>query len=375
MVSSVSQCYEQLRNHFSGNWVRIKYSFTCIFAWRSPGTWSPWLCMKLGTFDYMQFTCTDITGCLYEAVVSNVDYASWKHEEVLAKSSHTQELWQACFWGMVINYYIKLPWPWWLNFPFKCKILKESQLLMNTEVLLSFQKMLCSLTQKDSSKLSPLGYRNTETRAITCSVWWKHFSWLSPIKNMYLVFNLSMYVPFMVRRKEEKLQSITHPLLKQTTVMYRTDYPPEVPSCPGQLVQHHLHTHHPPLSFSSRRSIVNCPTTQHQHNSGTKHLALRWILLQRCRHHWVEARVKLGHHQNCWVEKWELCQHILDVQGQSDYLWKWLYTASEHGHERCWLLFYHCNGGVWNQHLWHHHSQRLRYKLDGSSWLYPVFKH
>lgn len=150
---------------------------------------------------------------------------------------------------------------------------------------------------------------------------------------------------------------------------------PEVPTCPGQLVQHHLQTHHSPLSFSSRRSVLSCPTTQHQCNSGTKHPSLSWILLPRRGHHWVEACVKLGHHQHCWVEKWELCQHIHGLQGQSDYFWKWLYTASECGHERCRLLFCHCNGRAWNQCLWHHHSQCLRYKLDGTSWLYPVFKH
>lgn len=243
---------------------------------------------------------------------------------------------------------------------------------MHTKALLSFQKILCSLTQKDLSKLSPLGYRNTETHAITWPVWWKHFSWLSSIKN---VFNLSMYIPFTVSRKKEKRQSIIRPLLKQTTEIGRMNHTPGVPSCPGQWVQYHLHTHHPPLSFSSWRSVVSCPTTQHQRNSGTKHPPLSWILLQRRRYHWVEARVELGHHQNCWVEKWELCQHIHGLQGQSNNFWKWLYTASERGHERCWLLLYHCNRGIWNQHLWHYHSQRLWYELDGSSWLYPVFKH
>ena len=52
----------------------------------------------------------------------------------------------------------------------------------------SFQKMLHSLPQKHSSKLLPHGYQNTETHAITCTVWWKCFSWPSPIKNVYLVF-------------------------------------------------------------------------------------------------------------------------------------------------------------------------------------------
>lgn len=167
-----------------------------------------------------------------------------------------------------------------------------------------------------------------------------------------------------------------YPLLKQITEIGKMNHQdPEVPTCPGQLVQHHLQTHHSPLSFSSRRSILSCPTTQHQCNSGTKHPPLSWILLPRCGHHWVEACVQLGHHQHCWVEKWELCQHIHGLQGQSDYFWKWLYTASECGHERCWLLFYHYNGGARNQCLWHHHSQCLRYKLDRTSRLYPVFKH
>lgn len=184
-----------------------------------------------------------------------------------------------------------------------------------------------------------------------------------------------MYIPFMVSRRKDKLQSVIHPLLNQTSVMGRMNHTPEVPSCPGQLIQHHLHTHHPPLSFSSWRSNISCPTTQHQRNGGTKHPLVGWILLQRRRHHWVEACVQLGHHQNCWVEKWELYQHIHSLQGQSDHFWKWLYTASERGHERCRLLFYHCNRGAWNQHLRHHHSQRLWYKLDESSWLYLVFKH
>lgn len=180
----------------------------------------------------------------------------------------------------------------------------------------------------------------------------------------------------MESRKKKVLQSIIYPLLKQTTEIGRMNHQdPKVPTCPGQLVQHHLQTHHPPLSFSSWRSILTCPTTQHQCNSGTKHPPLSWIFLPRRGHHWVEARVKLGHHQHCWVEKWELCQHIHSLQGQSDCFWKWLYTASECGHERCWLLFCHCNRGAWNQRLRHHHSQCLRYKLDGTSWLYPVFKH
>lgn len=147
---------------------------------------------------------------------------------------------------------------------------------------------------------------------------------------------------------------------------------PEVPTCPGQLVQHHLQTHHSPLSFSSRRSVLSCPTTQHQCNSGTKHPPLSWILLPRRGHHWVEACVKLGHHQHCWVEKWQLCQHIYGLQGQSGYFWKWLYRASERGHERRRLLFCHCNGRAWSQCLWHHHSQCLRYKPDGTSWLYTL---
>lgn len=151
--------------------------------------------------------------------------------------------------------------------------------------------------------------------------------------------------------------------------------PARGPNLPGTLTAASPPHSLPPFSFSPWRSITDCPTAQHQRNGGTKYPPLCWILLQRHRHRWVEACVKLGHHQNCGVEKRELRQHIRCLQGQSDYFWKWLYRASERGHERCWLLFGHCHRGVWNQHLRRHHSQCLWYELDGSSQLYPVFKH
>lgn len=44
-----------------------------------------------------------------------------------------------------------------------------------------------------------------------------------------------MYVPFIVSTTEEKPQSITHPLLKQTTETCRMHHTPEVPARPGWL--------------------------------------------------------------------------------------------------------------------------------------------